>query len=508
MGFIRKNKLLLFCLLLFLVSNIFFQSRFLFNWDAGQLALGTENYSLESHQPQAPGYFSFVYLAKFFNFFVNDINLSFILINIIAALFTIVFLYKLILILSGREESAFIITSLFILNPLFWFHHLVALTYNFEALIAVLLSYLTIKQIKGSGSYNLILSAILVAIIIGFRPSTLIIALPFLLLQFYYSKNKLKDFSLSLLFFALALLTWLPFFLFKVGGPESLFNFVIAQALVAKDTSVYNLNQHLFLLQTIFYALHLSLIIILFNLVKIFRFLKNNNLLFIPLIILYQLLVYTFFHFGEAGYLLAVVPLFYLLLIPVIPAEKRKKIVMVAFFFLALSQIYFFLFGFKLVDNHKIKQLSYLQIKDHDKRVSAWLDFVKKEEAEKTLIVVLRGQYLNPEKKVSSYPYDDIRLLSYYLPDYRLYDLLGLNNLYFISENYNYSQYNDNEVNLSSDINKVVFLADYIYPEMLPRELNLQAKKDGVSSDNIYLADFNVDRFEYNGIIFKKNPKL
>ena len=504
MNLIRKNKLLLLCLLLFLFSNIFFQSKFLFNWDAGQLALGTENYSLSIHQPQAPGYFSFVYLAKFFNLFTNDINLAFILINIIVALLTIVFLYKLILILSNKEKTAFIITSLFVLNPLFWFHHLVALTYSFEALIAVLLSYLTVRQIKGQGQYNLVWSAFLVAIIIGFRPSTLIISLPFLLLQFYYAKNRLRDFSLALLFFIFALLTWLPFFIFKVGGLENLFNLVMAQALVAKNTNVYNLNQHLFLLQTIFYALHLSLILIIFNLKKVFGFLKVNSLLFIPLIIIYQLLVYFFLHFGEAGYLLSIVPLFYLLIIPVFIEEKKKKIMMIVFFFLALSQIYFFLFGFKLVDSHKIEQLSYLQIRNHDNRISAWLDFVRLQKPEETLIVVLRGQYLNPEKKVSSYPYDDIRLLSYYLPGYRLHDLLGLNNLYFISENYHYYQHNDNRIDVSSNTKQAIFLADYIHPEMLPQELNLQAKKDEVSSDNIYLADFVVDSFEYNGIVFKK----
>jgi len=94
--------------------------------------------------------------------------------------------------------------------------------------------------------------------------------------------------------------------------------------------------------------------------------------------------------------------------------------------------------------------------------------------------------------------------LSYYLPDYRLHDLLGLNNLYFVSEKYHYYQYNNNQINVSDNIKQVIFLADYIHPEMLPKELNLQAKKDGVFSDNIYLADFVVDSFEYNGIVFEK----
>ena len=501
---ILENKLLILCIALFLISSFFFQSKFLYNWDAGQFALGTKNYSLSEHQPHPPGYFLFVLTGNFLNYGFDDINTSFVFLNILAGLFAIIFLYKALYLLSSNEVISFWGALFFIVNPVFWFYHSVALTYTFEALLTIMLSYLTYRQLL-KRLPALPASAFLTTFIAGFRPSVLIIALPFLISQIVYSEKKSRDLWLGLLAGLAGSLVWFPVFVLKVGGIMPLYKFVISQLGVANATVVYNINHKLFILQSFVYALHLVLVFLLLFLKKTWFFIRKQRLFFLILAIIWQLIVYLFLHFGDVGYILSIVPLFYLLLIPTLQQMSLNKrrmglvcVILVGF------QFYVFVFGMNFINHHKIKQLTFLDIKTHDNRVYNFINFLDKYNPEETLVILLRGQYLASNGEVASYPYDDIRLLSYYLPDYKLYDLLGVKDIYFVAKNYTYSQKNQSDITVSSKIKDVIFLADYIHPEMRPVALRLNYLYDSPDTRNIYWGAFEQKEFEYNGMIFKK----
>lgn len=502
--FVKSHRLLLTLFFLLLILSTFFRSHYLYNWDAGQFALGTKRFSLAEHQPHPPGYFLFVKLAKILNYVLNDVNVAFLLINFIASLLAILFLFKTVEILSGKKIIAFWLCLLFLVNPVFWFYRVVALTYIFEVLTVVILIYFTVLILKKKKTV-LPYAVLAVAIIAGFRQSIVIIALPFLIWLFWLSKNKPQILLWSFLSGLGGFLIWLPWFAHAVGGFDELAFFIKRQLDVAENTQVYNINHHKWLLLSFFYVCHLPLTLLIIFCKKTWIFIKEKKLLLVLLIIVWQIGVYWFLHFGDVGYILCLLPMSYILIVPVIEffnINIKRKLMIVT---LALSQVMLFFTGAPFIDQHKIRQIVYSDIKKHDTRIGNYIEYVKKNVTPQTLVIALRGQFLNARNEVVSYPYDDIRVLGYYLPQIKIYDLLGVSHLYNIAWNYHYNIVNSSEVVVPADTQKIIFLADYIHSTFLPKNIKFDSLYPEQNVNNIYFAEFgNEINFEYNGIRFIK----
>lgn len=504
--YIKKNRLILFFLAIYFVFSFLTASSYLYNWDSGQLALGTERFSLEEHQPHPPGYILYVFFGKFLNIFFNNINTSFVFINVIVGFFTLFFLYKLTYLLVKNKLITLWVTVLLAINPVFWFYRSITSTYVFEALTASFLSYFTYLTVQYRRNY-LALSVFFVAILAGFRPSVVIIALPFLVFQLIYVEKRPKIILRAAFFGFLGLFIWLPFFISLSGGLGVFSEMIVSQLIVAKNTNVYDINHHGFLYLTILYSLFLPILLIFTYLKRFWRFFLEKKLFFVFIAIIWQILVYFFLHFGEAGYILAILPLAYLLMASAVYFIENQRMLKLVIILAVFVSVWAFFNSPFLINNHKLEAISHKNIENHDFRLKKHIEYIKQYDPEEVLIVVLRGQYLNPDKQVSSYPYNDIRTLSYYLPEYELFDLLGVKDLYFTAKDYKYSKKTGSEVVISPEKRKVVFLADYIYRDMLPQGIDVKPLYEDVSVFNLYYGEFDSDEFGYNGVQFIKSNK-
>jgi len=506
MEFIKKNKYILILLLLFALSVLFFSSQYLFNWDAGQFALGTENFNLSKHQPHPPGYFLFVYSAKALNYIFSNINLSFLIINFIAAGLAVYFFFKLILLISENPKTAFIITLLFIVNPVFWFYHNIANTYTFEALSIILTAFFTYKAILGHKN-TLIFNLGALALLSGFRPSIVFFALPLLIIQFIFAKQKIKNLLLGALTFIIIFSAWFFPFLTAINGFEQGFEITKNQLWQSAITASQK-AQLIFLVKSLIFSFNIILLFLIFYLKKNIKFIIEKKLYFFLISACLSCVFYTFVHIGEVGYTLSIIPLFYLFIILPVQKLSGKNWGLTFIILFIIAQILFFISPQSIFNNEKIEDTNYSTIKKHDQRIKNYVNFIKEKDPAETLIIILRGQYFDRDKNVKIYEFQDIRILSYYLSEYKIYDFPGNYAEYIKMNNFQTKKIYSNEIPISKNKKTVYIIADYIHPDELPQNIEIDKKKIPNSEQIYYTGNMeNIDKFEFKRFIFQKpNP--
>ncbi len=502
--FFKKNKFQIILFIIFIISAVFFSSHYLINWDAGQFALGTQNYDLNNHQPHTPGYFLFVKGAQVLNYIIGNINICFIIINLIAGALAIYFLYKLIVLISQNKKTSFIITLLFIVNPVFWYYHNIANTYIFESLAIILTSLFTYKSFLGHKN-SLIYNLGLIAVLMGFRPSIIIVTLPLLIIQFIFAKQKLKNFLLGFLIFVILFAVWfIPFI--NIIGFDNFIDITKNQLQVSSEAFSQK-SQIVFLIKSILLSLNVLILLLLIRIKKNFKFLKDKKLFYFLIPALITLLFYTFVHIGEVGYILSIIPLFYLFIILPIQYFSKKSWGIVFIILILILQISIFIWPQTIFKDNKIEKLNYLSIKKHDQRIYNYKKLLYSQYLYKTtLILVLRGQYLDEQQNIQSYEYDDIRVLGYYLPDYNLYDFSGVTSEYSVIGGFKTEKYFTNQIKIiPNNTDKIVIIADYINPIDYPDEFEIEEKQIPQTNQMYYTGNIaEIDKFEFKGFFFNK----
>ena len=161
----------------FFILRLPFRSRFLVNWDAVQLALGTHAFDLHRHQPHPPGYIGYVALGRLLNAVTADPNGSLTLISALggglapAALF----------VLARRFLPApypLVAALLFGTSPLLWYYSEVALTYAAEAALVVPLVWACHHARSERSARHLLFASVLLALLGSVRQSALALLLP------------------------------------------------------------------------------------------------------------------------------------------------------------------------------------------------------------------------------------------------------------------------------------------------------------------------------------------
>ena len=218
-------------------ADSLFRSRFLYDLDSVNFALGIGRFDPRTHQPHPPGYFLYVCLGRLINYLVHDANLALVLLSIAAGIASVVLIYLLALEWFG-ERTAVFAGLLFLFSPLAWFHGTVALTYGVEAFFSALMGYLCWRI--DCGKTNFILpAAILLGISAGVRPSSLLFLGPL----FLYSLRTaaIKKIQLGVIALGLTIVAWFLPMIWASGGFDSYFGALVSLwRLVPSRDTVFN----------------------------------------------------------------------------------------------------------------------------------------------------------------------------------------------------------------------------------------------------------------------------
>jgi hypothetical protein len=237
-GVISRQKLELFLLgCAVAVSRFAFRSRYLYDLDSVNFALGIVRFDPRTHQPHPPGYFLYVCLGRLINFFVHDANLALVLLSIAAGVASVVLIYLLALNWFG-ERAAVFAGLLFLFSPLAWFHGTVALTYGVEAFFSALLGYLCWQIDRGKTNF-ILPTAILLGISAGVRPSSLLFLGPL----FLYSLRtaKVRKMLLGAAALGLTIIAWFLPMIWASGGLDAYFGALVSLwRLVPSRDTVFN----------------------------------------------------------------------------------------------------------------------------------------------------------------------------------------------------------------------------------------------------------------------------
>lgn len=479
-----------------------FRSRFLINWDAGQFALGTVNYSLANHTPHPPGYYLFVVLGKKLSVLTGDTNFAFVAIAGAATLASVLILYATVVRISRSRMVALAAALLFLVHPFTIFHGATALTYAFEALAALSTYALTLHVRETRRALPFFIACGLTAALAGFRPSIILVALPMIALQALYVRSHGRTLLCGIGVGAMIASLWLIPFVIASGGMRTVLDAVISQARLASVAKLADTTSWSLATATLPLAwAPLVALILLFP--KEIRSIWERVPLRLALIpVATQLAIYAFLHFGEVGYIMSILPFGVIFAMPFIERCFHSRHTLALLITLigltgALNMI-----PADFVPYRKISASLPSHILEHDAKIAETLSIIRSTDPRTTFIAVLRGQYLDQSKRVRVYPSQDIRLLAYYVPDITLTDLLGVPGLYVATRNYRTTEHSSTSIPFSGSVQKLIVFADYLHPESYPKGLQTQEIRGSAPQ---YVADLaGINSFEFLGFTFQR----
>lgn len=310
--------------LLVVITRVPFISKYLYEWDSVNYALGMENFNILNHQPHPPGYILYVELVKVFNSFLNDPNNTMIFISILFSVLTVILVYYLAREMFSRHV-AIIASLLLVFNPLFWYYGEIATIYPSEAFFASLIAYLSYKVFKGEEKY-FYPSVLALGLAGGFRQDLIVFMFPLWVFCIFYNKRESLRILKALVVLIPAVLVWfIPTIIFSGGYEQYSHASAILYKMCFPRSSLLfgsTLTNQLSAIGAYFAWSGIGLTFIgiiaitLFNKylgigpIHLFRLnIKNPKVIFATLWILPASLVYMFVHLAKPGYMLVYIPI-------------------------------------------------------------------------------------------------------------------------------------------------------------------------------------------------------
>lgn len=302
--------------LLIIITRIPFTSKYLFEWDSVNYALGFEKYNIILHQPHPPGYILFIGLGKGINWIFNDANTTLLVISVIFSILTTVLLYFLAKEMFSRK-IALISSILLIFNPLFWFYGEITTIYPCEAFFATFIVYLSYKVFRGNDNYFYPVS-IALGLAGGFRQDLIMFMLPLWIFCLFYLDKSPKRVIKAFFVLIISILIWFIPTVLLTGGYNSYISVSSNLADSFKTTSVLfgapiinHLLNDIMLFSWLFLGFGIigAFLVITFLLVNrknILKrsFLMNPKFIFLSLWIFPMLLFQILVHSPKPGYVL------------------------------------------------------------------------------------------------------------------------------------------------------------------------------------------------------------
>jgi len=413
------------------VTRWLFKSQYLFHWDSIQFVMALENFDVSRHQPHPPGYVLYVYLGKLFNYLVEDPNLAFILLGIIASVLGLVFTFFFARAAFGKA-TAYIAALFYTFNPLVWFHGLVAEVYILEMMFVLLFGFLAYRYYRRESILGLISMVLVLGLLGATRQSAEVVMSPLFVFVLFAHKTSVKKWLAALAGLVVVNLAWFIPVLALSGGWSSYF---IALNALTRATIIYEyvnngwdalLNNFGAMLTVLKQAFLPGLLILAVAVLPFVaqeskaKYKINQSLVWFWLMaILPGILIMPIILMRNPGYMLSVASLLIILValavvfLVKVTARWRSRLANLAMTVLIAGTLVFEVGNFFTLG---FSSLYYL---------SASLDSVRKvDEYAADIMQTLRDRF-NPTESViwipGDYVFFGVRHFQYYLPEFEIY---------------------------------------------------------------------------------------
>jgi 4-amino-4-deoxy-L-arabinose transferase-like glycosyltransferase len=317
--------------LLTVASRWAYRARMLYNWDAVQFALALREYDVAKHQPHPPGYILYVGLGRLVHAWVGDPAAAYVVLAVLFSGLTTVAVYVLALAAYGRA-TALAAATLLAVSPLFWFYGAVGLTYAGEALGAAVVAAFAYRALRGS-EVDAWLAAGYLGLAAGLRQPLLVLMGPLWLGATWVGLRRFRTVGIGLLILTGATLTWAVPMVWLTGGLGRYLeaSWTLAESVVRPTTVVGGpiavtgrMFRHL-LESTLVGLGPLALAVALLPWYVRRHGWTSREGFFVGWVATPSL-VYTFVHFGQAGYVLTFLPALVILLTHVLLSALRAGV--------------------------------------------------------------------------------------------------------------------------------------------------------------------------------------
>jgi hypothetical protein len=433
--------------LLTVISRLPYRARMLYNWDAVQFALALNEYDVVKHQPHPPGYILYVLLGRVANYVLHDAAAAYVMLAVAFSGLTTFVVYYLARVAYDRA-TALAAATLLAVSPLFWFYGSVGLTYAGEALLASVVAYFSYRALRGSET-DAWLAAGYLGLAGGFRQSILFLLFPLWLVATIAGLRRLRAVMVGVGVMTAIVITWFVPMVWLTGGLD---RYVAASMdlaeTVVKPTSILGgafevtLRMSRYVLESIVVGLGPLLLAVFLLPWYVRRHGFGAREWFLALWAFPPMLVYTFVHFGQAGYVLTFLPalvvlLSHVLIVTLQSALAQHPRVRIAATVAAVTALVLVNGSFFVnarpaprdFDTAKPEWVKRAQdeafdwifsrtaaaLREHEAVVTTFVDAIRKQyDPDDTVVLTEIG---NPR----SYPW--LRHAMYYLGDYRIYEL-------------------------------------------------------------------------------------
>ena len=515
------------------LSRIPLRAHVLPTWDAVQFALALERYDIVTHQPHPPGYILYVAAARIVEVFTRDPTASLVWLSIAASGAAVFFVYRLAWMLYGRLAAAVAAIGL-ATSPLFWFYGEVGLPYAVEAALASMVGMLAWPARCGRAT-AILLSAVGLGLAGGVRQSLLPLFFPLWVTTAWAGTRLFGALAAGAAVMALTTVLWLFPMLHLAGGvgayfsaSAELFESTVRATTVMAPAGAW-LDNGRALAEAAVLGLGLLLPGLFWAAARAVRSGFGPRERFLLAWVLPPLVVYLWFHFGQYGYLLAILPALYIFIAPVLAdtlvarrgGHSVRVLVWTTLAAIALAHVGFVtsagpgrvpqvppgapwferhLADFRARYRYRLWSHTVRGLRETEAVIVGYTDAVRRHFAPaETVIVVELG---NPR----SYPW--FRHATYYLRQFRTCHLRlppWTSGYLDSAELTSMAARSDDRIPLGPSVRQLVWIVDFWNPRM-PRPPGLR-ELPLAHGRWLYVLDVDERQVEYAGYHFVRSPR-
>lgn len=402
-----------------LLSRLPFVTELLWQWDSVLYARALEegfhvDDVLRDSRPHPPGYLFYIALAAVFRFVLQDGNASLVAVSVLASALAVPAVFLLARRFAGDAPAA-IAAAGFAFAPLVWLYGEVAYPYALLGLLSVALAAVFAIARTGSEVWR-VGASFLFGIAAGFRQDVLIVLGPLWLWTIW--RGSLRSRSLSAFAVAIACLAWfVPSAILSGGFAEYVDSLGHQTSSVGSASSILegglaalSDNARFTLYGLAFGLLAFAVLLAGLTLARLVAWMRGGPRgvrlsatdVFFVLWIVPPLLFYIAIHIGEWGYLLSVLPAFYVLtaalLAPLV--RQARGTARIAVSIVAAACVASGALVFLYVPEPRFSATA---LREHDRVLAAKVAYVREHFPSDTTIILAREDYLHVRYYLGQY---------------------------------------------------------------------------------------------------------